>query len=456
MKQEYQLSDAIPDMPASFDRRVEDTLKSVTAQTPLRATARRPIRFRKKAWIAIAVAATLLITTTAVAAATLLRHGYTPETYMMKPPEEREPVQDVEHAIASANAQNADYTITMLPEMEQADELNEWRVKQGQPVYSEADWGWIREIRPEVTEVLIDGNMLVFNIKLCTDHGLSFGVDPNQAQMVDALCDNAYFTTEDGRVGELPGIGTGINPAYVTEDGAILYTEGELEFLQEPLPTDGVIHITAEIGIRDVRVADMGFAGLLGKIRFTFTFDASAGADAAEPTVSERALSGTCMLTYYDNGTYCNKSVSLDGVVLEETVYYRSTGIYVTYRVKSAPEGWTDADSKALLEPSKDSRWYGMAISCAPNGSGDAEAVLQCGYPNAWADAVYTGILPIFPSDYPAFRETGYELRLAFRCVDTVDGEPVDEHWQIPVSVAETSSIGLREQSIAVFPLPLP
>lgn len=460
MEQNFKISDAIPEAPASFDARVEDTLRSVCTQQNVRAQKARPIRFNKKVWIAIAVAATLLITTTAVAARAIWRLDYTPGHYMMQDPNDREPIPDVENAIASAKPENVDCTIVMLPEMKEADELNEWRVSKGQPVYSEADWGWIREIRPEVQEVLVDGNLLVFNIKLCTDHGASFGINPNQEQMVDALCDDAYFTTEDGQICNLPGLGTGVNPAYVTPDGAILYTDSELEFAKIPFPTEGKVRITAEIGIRDARVADMGFAGLLAKITYTFTFDASAGADVAEPCVSERALSGSCTLTYYgmDEHEY-NKTVSLDGVVLEETVCYRSTGIYVTYRVKSAPEGWTDADSAALLFPSKEHNWYGLSVAVAPIGSTDEKDVIRCGYPDSWESGEYTCILPVFPSDYEKTKAKGYELRLSALCIGAVNSEPVGDDWYSPApdtEMYENYEYEMREQPIAAFPLPLP
>ncbi len=458
MEQLIKISDAIPELPASFEKRVEDTLNAVCTQRhsdTLHATGGRPIRFRKKAWIAIAVAATLLLTTTAVAAAAILHREYSPETYMMQPQDVRDPIPDVEQAIASAKPETGDCSIVMLPEMEEAEQLNGWREAKGQPIYSEEDWGWIREIRPEVQEVLLDGSTLVFNIRLNTDHGLCFSWDPSQPQMVDALCDDAYFVAENGRVGQMLGLGTGINPAYVTADGATLYTECDLNDLREPFPTDGIMRITAEIGIRDARVSDMGFAGLLAKIRYTFTFDASAGADVAEPVVTERALFGSFTLSCYENGVCRNKPVSLDGVVLEETVHYRSTGIYVTYRVKSVPDGWTDRDTDALMRPNK-GQWIGLSIACAPTG-GDAGEALSPGYPNSIADGEYICILPIFPSDYARVKAAGYELRLGLRCVDTFNGEPVGDDWQMPEDPKnENREVGIREQPIASFPLQLP
>lgn len=455
----FRVSDAIPEMPASFDKRVENTLRAVCTEQNRRASRafeRRPVRFNKKVWIAIAVAATLLITTTAVAASAILNRAYTPENYMMQPSEERETIPDVENAIASAKPETADYEIIMLPEFENAKTLNEWRQKMGQPAYSEEDWGWIRDIRPEIEEVLLDGNSLVFKIKLNTDHGLSFSWDQSLPQMVDATSDDVYFTTEDGHVGEMPGIGTGIDPNYVTEDGATLYTECELSFLSEPFPTDGLVRITAEIGIRDVRVDDMGSMGLLAKMRCAFTIDASAGADVREPIVTERALAGTYTLTVMDKDCGLkNMAVSLDGVVLEETVSFRNTGIYVTYKVKSAPESWTEDMRRALLQPSSGSGSFGMSATYMPdcskaNANGEPQ---KPGLPNGLPLGEISWILPIFPSDYKQLRETGYGFTLSLCCVDTCNGEKAGDDWTAPDG---TWNIRVREQPVISVMLPNP
>ena len=459
MEQNRKISDAIPDMPASFDKRTEDTLRSVCTQrqkTALHRAERVPVRISKKAWIAIAVAATLLITTTAVAASAILNRAYTPENYMMQPSEERETIPDVENAIASAKPETADYEIIMLPEFENFETLNEWRQKMGQPAYSEEDWGWIRDIRPEVEEVLLDGNSLVFKIKLNTDHGLSFSEDQSLPQMVDAMSDDVYFTTEDGRVGEMPGIGTGIDPNYVTEDGATLYTECELSFLSEPFPTDGLVRITAEIGIRDMRVDDMGSMGLLAKMRCAFTIDASAGADVREPIVTERALAGTYTLTVMDKDFGLkNMAVSLDGVVLEETVSFRNTGIYVTYKVKSAPESWTEDMRSALLQPSSGSGSFGMSATYMPDCSkaNANDEPQKPGFPNGLPLGEISWILPIFPSDYEHLRETGYGITLSLCCVDTCNGEKAGDDWTAPDG---QWNIRVREQPVISVMLPNP
>ena len=444
-----------------FKQRMVRTLQSETKGETAARSVRLPIKRRTLA-ILIAAAILVLAIGTAAAATIIGKKYYSPSAYLMNGKDEREQneqaIPDIENAIASAKPEGGETSIVMLPEMENADELNAWRQKMGQPVYSEEDWGWIREIRPEIEEVLVDGNMLVFNIRMHTDHGMSFDYGAEE-QRVEAFCEDGYYTVDgDETAHEIPSCGGGTNPDSVTSDGATMHTEIELDDLAEPFPTEGIVHVTASIHIRDTRVEDMNDIGLLALMTYEFSFDASAGADVAAPTVTERPLSGSVVLTYRENGREYNKRVSLDGVVLEETTHYRSTGIYVTYKVKSAPEGWTDLDTGALMSPSYESSLqYGISVVCAPKGITDENEILKSGYPNSVPGGEYTVILPIFPSDYERIKATGYEIRLGYRRIDTFNDEPVGEDWQFILSsgVGEWDWTSV-EQPIASFDLQMP
>ncbi len=456
-----------------FKSRMVKTLQSAEKESASNRSGGFVIKKRTLA-ILIAAVVALLAIGTAAAATILARNYYSPSSYMMHGKDEREQnqnvVPDIESAIASAKPETGNYSIVMLPEMENADELNEWRQKMGQPVYSEEDWGWIREIRPEIEEVLVDGSTLVFNVRLNTDHGTSFAnVRTGDGQWTDALCDEAYYTVLDtGKIGEL-SLGTGISPDSVSENGATLYTESDLD---ESFPTEGKVRVTMTIGIRDARVDDMGSVGLLANITYSFEFDASAGADVAAPIVTERPLSGSVVLTLIGkNGLEYNERVSLDGVVLEETLNFRNTGVYVTYRIKSAPEEWY----KPLYEPSMQGQYVatyanaflvqcsdsgslpGFLVTCAPKGSTDENEILIPGKPNSMEGDAYTCILPFFPSDYEKLKATGYELRLGFRSVTMFNDEPVGENWIMPEGAGlESYDLYTELQPIASFDLKLP
>ena len=456
-----------------FKQRMVRTLQSETKGETATRSLRLPIKRRTLA-ILIAAAVLVLAIGTAAAATIIAKNYYSPSSYLMHDKDAREQnqnaVPDIEEAIASAKPETGETHFVMLPEMEDAAELNAWRQKMGQPVYSEEDWGWIREIRPEIEEVLVDESTLVFNVRLNTDHGMRFSyARSGDGQWTDALCDEAYYTVLDtGRTGEL-NPGTGINPDSVSEDGATLGTECDLD---EPFPTEGKVRITMTIGIYDARVDDMAHIGLLANIIYTFEFDASAGADIAAPIVTERALSGSTVLTLIDrNGCEHNERVSLDGVVLEETLSFRKTGVYVTYRIKSAPEEWFKPLYEAsmpgayaatyanafLVQCSDSGSLPGFLVTCAPKGSTDENEVIIPGKPNSMGPGAYTCILPFFPSDYEQVKAAGYELRLGFRCVTAFNDVPVGEDWVMPEGAGlDGYNLTTTLQTIASFDLKLP
>lgn len=469
---------AYDDITASepFKQRMVRTLQSETRGETATRSLRLPIKRRTLA-ILIAAAVLVLAIGTAAAATIIAKNYYSPSAYMMHGKDEREQneqaIPDIENAIASAKPETGDSSVVMLPEMENADELNEWRQKMGQPVYSEEDWGWIREIRPEIEEVLVDGSTIAFNVRLNTDHGKSFDLwnPAEDGQRVDATCDGATITfTKNGQTfDEFVSTGTGLLPETVSENGATLGTEIDIYDLSEPLPNEGTVHVVMTIGIRDAEVDDMADIGLLAKITYSFDFDASAGADVAAPIVTERPLSGSVVLTGRANGRDFNKRVSLDGVVLEETLNFRKTGIYVTYRVKSAPEEWYRAPYEPelpgeyvsiyrdmLLDQGSDSGSVpGFYVTCVPKGSTDGDAVIVPGKANAMVGGEYICILPFFPSDYEQIKATGYEIRLYYQCVSAFNGEPVGEDWILPKG-ADGYDLDTIRQPIATFDLIMP
>lgn len=458
---DYRLRDAIPETPPSFYNTVEERLSALCEQ---KQPARITFGLRKKWLLPLVAAAVLLISGTALAAGVWLRDNYSPTRYMETTREEREQqgktIPDVEQAIESAAPQTGDCRIVMLPEFENAEEQNGWRLKMGQPAYSEDDWGWIREIRPQVDEVLIDGRTLAFNIRLNTDHAQSFIWPETEGQWVDALVDNISFRKEgDSMAYPIAEGGGGVNPSMVTDTSAVLYTDVILDQPGVAFPTSGRVELTVEIGIRDAKVDDMAVVGIVGKIYYTFSFDAAAGLDVAPAQVTERRLSGSAMLTVDDwtnpdNERLYNRRVSLDGVVLKEEIHYRQTGVYVTYTVQEAPESWTEAMKTALLYPNREGNWLGLYLTYRIAEEGEW---LPCGHENHGNFGEQTVILPIFPSEYEKVKAQGCELRLTAYCGTALNGSPMDENWQMTVGAgAHSWDFTLAPQELITVPVPLP
>lgn len=461
-KMQYNVRDTIPDTPESFYDAVERSLESCRSAKKERAWG--GLRLNRRLLVPLAAALVLLIAGTAVAAGVWLRDNYSPTSYMETAKEKREEqgktIPDVEQAIESAAPKTGDYTFVMLPEFEDAQVLDDFRVKMGQPRYNEADWAWIKDIVPEVEEVLIDGRTLAFNIRLNTDHAKAFRWPDVEGQWVDALVDNMSFRKEgDSMACPIVEGGGGINPEMGTDSWATLYTDVILDQPDVNFPTEGRVEMTVEIGIRDARVDDLAPIGNVAKLYYTFSFDAAAGLDVAPAVVTERQLSGSVVLTVDDWGDPAkprmyNKRVSLEGVVLKEEIHYRQTGVYVTYTVDKGPSDGNEALANAILYPNREGKWHGLFIEYRIGPEGEW---LPVGHENWGKFGESTVILPIFPSEYEKAKAEGVTLRLTEYYGTALNGTPMGEDWTMDIPAgAMTLDFELAGQELLTFELPLP
>ncbi len=458
----YSVRDALPDTPETFYDAVERSLSACRETKQERTWGL--MRLPRKLLIPLVAALVLLVAGTAVAAGVWLRDNYSPANYMETTKEQREEkgqtIPDVEQAIASAAPQSGDYRIVMLPEFQNAKEQDEWRVKLGQPKYNEADWAWVREIKPEVEEVLIDGRTLAFNIRLNTDHAKAFTWPDVEGQWVDALVDNISFRREgDSMAYPIVSSGGGVNPSMGTDSWATLYTDVILDQAGVDFPSSGRVELTVEIGLRDARVDDMADIGVVGRIYYTFSSDAAAGLDVALAQVNERKLSGSAVLTVDDWGDpdkprMYNQRVSLEGVALQEEIHYRQTGVYMTYTVAKAPAGWTEAVKNALLYPNQEGKWYGLYIEYRIGQEGEW---LPVGHENWGKFGERTVILPIFPSEYEKVKAEGCTVRLTEYYGTALNGTPIGEDWTMNIPAGSmTLDFDLAAQELATVELPIP
>lgn len=455
-KMRYNVRNALPETPDSFYDAVERSLDA--CRQPKRERTWSIGRLPRKLLIPMAAAAILLIATTAVAAGMLLRGSYSPASYLSEtraePTAQSSPIPDVEAAIASAAPKTGDYTITMLPDLPDAQVRDDCRVRMGQPAYSEADWGWMRDIRPEIREVLYDGQTCSFLIRLHTDHGPSFEWPrEDEGQWVEALVDEGRFRLE----GEEKTHDLLVTGGILAHDEAGVTLSGEIS--RAPFPQEGRIEVTVDIGLRDARVDDLAVIGQVAVLSYTFTFDAAAAREAAEPQVTLRPLSGSIVLTVENwsdpsRPEFFNKRVDLDGVVLREEIHYRQTGIYVTYAVESAPSWWTEVYTHALLWPNHYGESKGLSLMFQV---GDSEWAFA-GAESSGTFGRFTGILPIFPSDYETVRREGVTLQLMNYCATGINGTPVGEDWQLNLSINGQGTIQLTvaKQPLLMAELPLP
>ena len=153
-----------PQPPRESRKRVRRTLDRI--ETPplarLGAFARRaPVAFAAACLVVL-----LLLSGTVYAISSWIgREDYKPGDYITTPAEQRtaaSAVPEIEQVVRGAAPRTEGCRFVLLPEMSDADELNGWRVKNGQKPFDEGDWAWVREIRPEVVEVLYDGTAFAY------------------------------------------------------------------------------------------------------------------------------------------------------------------------------------------------------------------------------------------------------------------------------------------------------
>ena len=417
---------------------------------------------RRAPWgfAAACIALVLLLSGTVYAISSWVgREDYHPGDYITTPADQRtvaSAVPEIEQVVQGAAPRSEGCRFVMLPEMSDADSLNWWRVKMGQKAYDEADWAWVREIRPEIQEVLYDGTAFAYTVRLHTDHAAVFSRESHGDQYLEALVEQTLYTNSGRKIGTVTGE-TGLLEETCDGQGITLYNKTSLS---EPLQGSGRVSFTAEIALQDVNVDSMAHVGQLGTVYYTFSFDLDEALKAAnaDTRTAERRLTGRAVLTQEEGERMWNTPVDLDGVVLEEGASFRSTGIYLSYRVKEAPADWTAWMKRCLLSPSNErGKFEGLSVSYTLGGD---ETVYEPSFPEVSLQDdgtfAYTVILPLFPSDYESLKQRGVTIRLTLHAVDTFNDAPVGDTWSLTDFPEDGWDITTSYQPLLSFPLELP
>ena len=365
---------------------------------------------------------------------------FTPSRYMNEDPAERTPVPSIDEAIAAAAPKDGDSRIEYITERPNAKEVLYSRAEIGLSPYNENDWLWMADIRPEMAEVLYDGNQLIWNTNLYTDNVHvrefmeGFGMSSGSKHSIDALVEDCTYTIEgDPTVYPLNTSGGGITPYYMEEelaqaDHVVLYTDFSLN-KEHPLPS-GVLTITQEIVLYEIN-------GAIGQspiafLYHTFTFDTTKGnTGSAAAKDGDIPLSGETYLTVMHDYvpetpddaflSIETKKVSLDGVTLHASYEYLSTGISVVITIGSTPQDWTDDMKSALLMMTTHDingklTSPGVAADLYING----EYVSEAPMPDGWGAGEQRYILPIYPEQHASIQSVALKLTQVY--YDTLNG----------------------------------
>lgn len=368
----------------------------------------------------------------AYAVSAFLGRVFTPSRYMNEDPAERTPVPSIDEAIAAAAPKDGDYRIALITEKSNAEQIRNYSTLIGSSSFNEKDWLWLYGIRPEIAEVLYDGNQLIWNTNLYTNnvHIREFmecyGMASGSKFAVDALVEGCTYTVEgDPTVYQLNSSGGGITPINTEQelaeaDHVVLYTEFMLD-KEDPLPS-GVLTITQQIILYVVN-GDVGQSAV-GYIYHTFIFDTTKGnMPASENVESIVPLSGEGYLSITHeetapDGTLTNwilstEKVSLNDVKLEAEFEYLPTGITMFLSVAEKPAKWTDDTTSGLLMLTEKSRngtyrMPGLAVDLYIDGVLANDSSI----PGSYSKGELTCILPVFPDQYTAYQSVVIKLSL--------------------------------------------
>ena len=400
---------------------------------------------------------------------------FTPSRYMNADPAERTPVPSIDEAIAAAAPKDGDYRVEFVTELPNAKEILGSRAEIGLPPYNQEDWLWMADIRPEMAEVLYDGNQLIWNTNLYMDNVHvrecmeDFGIESGSKFAVDALVEGVSFTVEgDPTVYQLNSSGGGIQPIFTEEelaqaDHVILNTDFSLD-KEHPLPS-GVLTITQEIVLFELS-RGVG-QSVVAALYHTFTFDTTKGNIAsAEAKEGDFPLSGDQYFSMnhldinesgdLNSWTIDTRKISLDGVVFHADYEYLPTGINVRISFADPPEGWTDAERQDfMLITSRDYNGTYRHPGISADYYIDDKLVSEAPIPDGVEGYTLAYILPIYPEQYGTIGEISLKLNLVYYV--TLDGKNLvnGEVYEEQFTGAEVPAT-LNFAPLVEIPVPLP
>lgn len=478
VSQTQQLLSGVSDLPLSLaaSRRIR---AAVLKKAAPKALARNRIRKTLLPIAACLLAVVMFFVAfpkAALAVSEFIGRIFTPSRYMNQDPADRTPVPSIDEAIAAAAPQDGDYTIVLLPDLPDAQRFVDYRANEGFAPFQAADWEWLYDIRPEIAEVLYDGNQLIWNTNLFTtnEHVREFmecfGVESGSKQRIDALMGEVTYTVAgDPTVYPLYVSGHGITPifdeaALAVADHAVLYSDFWMDE-KNPLP-DGILTITQNIILYEVD--SKGSDTPIAFLHHTFTFDTTKGnTQSAESVETLIPLSGkvylSMMIREQDSEGRTKswrmetKKTSLDGVMLKAEYEYLSTGISVHITVAEKPSDWTDSMVEALMFMTwqtifGDYRSPGIANSLYVNG----ELVGEASTPESWNNLELAYILPIFPYQYANTQSIVMKLSLYHYVSLCGTNQLAGEVYVVPENSDVNMEADVEGVPLVEIPVPLP
>lgn len=457
-KHTIRVSDAIPEMPASFERTAERTLASVCTATSTQ-SARGTVQ---RAWsapqsgkrrnphsialrIGLASVAGMLVICVLAIGGVVIANAVRDRTQTTAPLSQ--PTAPIFVPTYSAE-------VHLLPELKDAEVYAEARARALQPAFSEEDWGWLRKIESSIEDFMVTRESVLWTTAFRIPKDAEKGITQNPFASYDKT-DTMEFVCDTALVRIGGDAQTLIASPWSEQDFSFDETVDAwtvritTTYRRPDLTAGGTAEIVQTFRMLDNLVDTQANIATVGMIEQHLTFDASNVPQGIPAVCIDRPLSGEVTLTVTENGRMRNVPVNLDGVVLTETAHWYDDGVNLSYTVKSAPQGWTDAYTEALFRFGTP-QTVGLHLM-ATIGSGHTDAT------NAenTARGQITFALRLDEAHRNEAKQHGCTVALLLNCIHAFNEQPVGSDFTMPEG-ADDYTIGVREQALGSFELAIP
>ena len=458
-----------------LDAALGRTNASAADAAPVRAKARKDRALKR--WVYIPAVAVLLVLTLAIGSVVFSRGLGTEQHQAVQPTADQTPVEVPRPIILSNRAE-----IRLLSEIDTEGLFDRARAEDLHlSAFDEADWGWLRETRASVNDLSATAS----SIRWTTE--LRVSKDDHAENPFETLVDVTrgmplcFFYAGSGL--DTPDVGAHL--VEFASPGEIRFGDDGCDWIvlipevcampqvydQFPaaLPPTGEVTIqntmqildrAGESGESTVQVAkedgttDEVPAALLGTVEHTFTFDAEALLNIAEPIHLDVPLSGECILSIHENNGFHNERVSLDGVTLDAEIHYTVEGVCVILSIK---------DPGALSEVEQESLY--IALVGGPDGTGDipwanvqdadSSYRVYCLSRTFWGSARFGRyLIAIEPKEYAAAKEIQFFVNASY-ATGEADGEP-DDDWSWNSADGALPALMHESKQLGCITIPLP
>ena len=335
-------------------RRIEAKINRKLPEKRSFARVWKPVAFEAAACLAIFLTLGFTVPGVADGLYRISHPDTTTDTYFLQNPDEREPIQEIEQAIESADPQNGSGSVELIGSYSGAlksdAEFNRHVTDPGDgPVIDPNEYAYLQALEPKLHEVYYDGSQLIvtayFECPFAGDFLVGFGnTDVPHTHNLD-MTTYEVLGTVNGTPYTFGSYGHGVIPSYSKEERGF-YMQTEID-LASPMP-DGTAEMTLYYYIYNEDELKTFGSYNIARVIHTFSFDTTAGNRHETKTMS-LVLAGSAPVTVWtfdrEKAEFVsieNRTLSFDGVTLSFKVSYLPGGVTIGLSDVMCPDSFRE------------------------------------------------------------------------------------------------------------------